>query len=109
MKHCFMFDECHRSRDVKRGDMDGQTGFEWEEIMEHETLLNAGQVARMLGMSVATIRKWVLTRYIPYQKMGRAVRFSAPEIREWQKSRCVAPLETRQAHSDANWFEGGGQ
>jgi excisionase family DNA binding protein len=52
-------------------------------MAELETFLDVGQVAEMLGLSVATIRKWVLIRYIPYLKLGRAVRFSAPEIREW--------------------------
>jgi excisionase family DNA binding protein len=58
-----------------------------------EQFLDAGQVAKLLGLSVATIRKWVLIRYIPYQKLGRAVRFSAPEIREWVKTRTVKPAK----------------
>jgi excisionase family DNA binding protein len=62
-------------------------------MAELETFLDAGQVAAMLGLSTATIRKWVLIRYIPYQKLGRAVRFSAPEIREWVKNRTVRPVE----------------
>jgi excisionase family DNA binding protein len=62
-------------------------------MAELETFLDVGQVAEMLGLSVATIRKWVLIRYIPYQKLGRAVRFSAPEIREWVKNRTVKPTE----------------
>jgi excisionase family DNA binding protein len=57
-----------------------------------ETFLDVRQVAEMLGLSVATIRKWVLMRYIPYQKLGRAVRFSAPEIREWVKTSTVKPV-----------------
>jgi excisionase family DNA binding protein len=64
--------------------------------MEYERLLNAEQVAGMLGLSVATIRKWVLVRYIPYRKMGRAVRFSAREIREWAEGKSVALPEGRQ-------------
>jgi excisionase family DNA binding protein len=62
-------------------------------MAELETFLDVGQVAEMLGLSTATIRKWVLIRYIPYQKLGRAVRFSAPEIREWVKTRTVKPAE----------------
>jgi excisionase family DNA binding protein len=62
-------------------------------MAELETFLGVGQVAEMLGLSTATIRKWVLIRYIPYQKLGRAVRFSAPEIREWVKIRTVKPAE----------------
>jgi excisionase family DNA binding protein len=61
--------------------------------MEYESLLNVNQVAEMFGLSVATIRKWVLLRYIPYQKMGRSVRFSASELRSWQQSRTVLPLK----------------
>jgi excisionase family DNA binding protein len=60
-------------------------------MAELETFLDVRQVAEMLGLSAATIRKWVLIRYIPYQKLGRAVRFSAPEIREWVKTRTVKP------------------
>jgi excisionase family DNA binding protein len=62
-------------------------------MAELETFLDVGQVAEMLGLSTATIRKWVLIRYIPYQKLGRAVRFSAPEIREWVKIRTVRPAD----------------
>jgi excisionase family DNA binding protein len=54
-----------------------------------EQFLDTGQVAKLLGLSVATIRKWVLIRYIPYKKIGRAVRFSAKEIQEWVKTRTV--------------------
>ena len=58
-----------------------------------ETFLDAVQVAQMLGLSVATIRKWVLTRYIPYKKIGRAVRFSALEIQDWAKSKSASPSQ----------------
>jgi excisionase family DNA binding protein len=63
------------------------------EMMELETFLDAGQVAKLMGLSIATIRKWVLIRYIPYKKIGRAVRFSTEEIREWVKTRTVKPAE----------------
>jgi hypothetical protein len=54
-------------------------------MAELETFLDVGQVAEMLGLSTATIRKWVLIRYIPYQKLGRAGRFFStgnPEMGE---------------------------
>jgi excisionase family DNA binding protein len=79
-----------------------QSNFLREEHMEYEALLNVGQVARMLGLSVATVRKWVLTRYIPYRKIGKAVRFSATEIRDWTLSKSVAPPEGRQGRIDTN-------
>jgi excisionase family DNA binding protein len=72
-----------------------------------EQFLDVGQVAEMLGLSVATIRKWVLIRYIPYQKLGRAVRFSAPEIREWVKTRTVRPAEGHGTPDGTAGNEGG--
>jgi excisionase family DNA binding protein len=60
--------------------------------MDCDVLLNVGQVAKMLGVSQAAIRKWVLNKTIPYQKLGGSVRFSVPDIREWQKNRTVVPL-----------------
>jgi excisionase family DNA binding protein len=80
-----------------------QRGFEMTEL---ETFLDVGQVAEMLGLSTATIRKWVLIRYIPYQKLGRAVRFSAPEIREWVKNRTVKPAEEQRASDEETGNEG---
>ena len=50
-----------------------------------ETFFDVGQVAEMLGLSTATIRKWVLTGYIPYYKIGRVVRFSPSEIQDWAR------------------------
>ena len=62
-------------------------------MTEFETFLTAAQVAELLGLSVATIRKWVLLRYIPFRKIGRAVRFSAGEIQEWAKDKAVRPSD----------------
>ena len=76
-------------------------------MAELETFLDVGQVAEMLGLSVATIRKWVLIRYIPYQKLGRAVRFSAPEIREWVKNRTVKPAKGQRTPDGIAGNEGG--
>ena len=66
--------------------------------------LDVGQVAQMLGLSMATIRKWVLTGYIPYKKIGKAVRFSAEEIQDWVKSKSVSP-----AKPQGQVYEGGGK
>jgi excisionase family DNA binding protein len=77
-------------------------------MTEMETFLDAGQVAEMLGLSIATIRKWVLIRYIPYQKLGRAVRFSVPEIREWVKNRTVKPTEGQRTFDEIG-NEGGNE
>ena len=66
-----------------------------------ETFYDAGQVAEMLGLSVATIRKWVLTGYIPFKKIGRAVRFSVSEVQDWARGKNGRPA--RRQH------EGGGE
>jgi excisionase family DNA binding protein len=78
-------------------------------MTEMETFLDVGQVAEMLGLSIATIRKWVLVRYIPYQKLGRAVRFSVPEIREWVKNRTVKPAEGQRTLNEITGDEGGNE
>ena len=77
---------------------------------ELESFLDVGQVAAMLRLSVATIRRWVLTGFIPYRKIGRAVRFSEAELREWAQGMSVAPPE-RQAGKGAaaGKIEGGGR
>jgi excisionase family DNA binding protein len=87
--------------------LEAKTDFMWEKAMEYERLLNVAQVAEILGLSVATIRKWVLVRYIPYRKMGRAVRFSAPEIQEWAQGKSVAPPNGRQGISEIKGNDGG--
>jgi len=60
-----------------------------------ETFLDAGQVAQYLKLSIATIRKWVLIKFIPYKKIGRAVRFSAAEIQEWMETKSRVPKQTQ--------------
>jgi len=62
---------------------------------EAETFLDAGQVAQYLKLSIATIRKWVLIKFIPYKKIGRAVRFSAAEIQEWMETKSRVPKQTQ--------------
>jgi excisionase family DNA binding protein len=73
-------------------------------MTEVGTFLDADQVAVMLGLSTATIRKWVLTGYIPCKKIGRAVRFSASEIEGWVRSKSKEPVKP-QVHG----HEGGGK
>ena len=69
-----------------------------------ETLLDVGQVAEALKLSIVTIRRWVLTGYIPCKKIGRAVRFSAAEIQDWAESKRAGP-----AQPQAQEREGGGK
>jgi excisionase family DNA binding protein len=76
-------------------------------MAEMQMFLNAAQTAEMLGLSTATIRKWVLAGFIPYKKIGRAVRFSVAEIRDWAMSKNVAPPESWQLQNDAHETNGG--
>jgi excisionase family DNA binding protein len=63
-----------------------------EEKMEHEKYLDVNELAEMFGVSVATVRRWVFDRAIPYQKFGRLVRFTLSDVTEWAKSRTVNPV-----------------
>jgi predicted DNA-binding transcriptional regulator AlpA len=55
---------------------------------EIETLLNEHDVARITGLSVASVRRWRLLRQGPkYIKIGAAVRYKAEDISAWLESR----------------------
>jgi predicted DNA-binding transcriptional regulator AlpA len=53
-----------------------------------ETLLNEHDVARITGMSVASVRRWRLLRQGPkFLKIGSAVRYRSEDIAAWLNSR----------------------
>ena len=53
-----------------------------------ETLLTEHDVARITGLSVASVRRWRLLRQGPkYLKIGAAVRYKPEDISEWLESR----------------------
>jgi predicted DNA-binding transcriptional regulator AlpA len=53
-----------------------------------ETLLNEHDVARINGMSVASVRRWRLLRQGPrFLKIGSAVRYRYEDISTWLNSR----------------------
>jgi predicted DNA-binding transcriptional regulator AlpA len=53
-----------------------------------ETLLNEHDVARLTGLSVASVRRWRLLRQGPkYIKLGAAVRYKPEDILAWLESR----------------------
>jgi predicted DNA-binding transcriptional regulator AlpA len=53
-----------------------------------ETLLNEHEVARITGLSVASVRRWRLLRQGPkYIKIGAAVRYKPEDISAWIESR----------------------
>jgi predicted DNA-binding transcriptional regulator AlpA len=53
-----------------------------------EQLLNEHDVARVTGMSVASVRRWRLLNQGPrYLKIGTAVRYRPEEVSAWLESR----------------------
>ena len=69
-------------------------------MTETEIFLDVKQVAQLLKLSIATIRKWVLIKFIPYKKIGRAVRFSTLEIQEWMMSKSSSPKNQQKQNND---------
>lgn len=53
-----------------------------------ETLLNEHDVARITGLSVASVRRWRLFRQGPkYLKISSAVRYRSEDLKAWLDSR----------------------
>lgn len=53
-----------------------------------ENLLNEYDVARVTGLSVASVRRWRLLRQGPkYLKIGAAVRYKPEDVSTWLESR----------------------
>lgn len=53
-----------------------------------ENLLNEYDLARITGLSVASVRRWRLIRQGPrYLKLGSSVRYRAEDIQAWLESR----------------------
>ena len=53
-----------------------------------EALLNEHDVARIMGLSVASVRRWRLLKQGPrYLKVGAAVRYRAEDLSAWLETR----------------------
>jgi predicted DNA-binding transcriptional regulator AlpA len=53
-----------------------------------EPLLDEHEVARVLNMSIGTIRRWRLIRQGPrYRKIGASVRYKPSDVSAWLDSR----------------------
>jgi excisionase family DNA binding protein len=48
-----------------------------------ETLMTIGEVAQITQLRVATLRKYVLRKRIPFVKLGPLVRFRPSDIEGW--------------------------
>jgi excisionase family DNA binding protein len=78
-----------RSAEDARRHFDVTSGRDAPDKAQHPTpklqrsgaqLLTVGEVAAILGQSVATIRKWGYLRQIELVRIGRSVRISAAEV-----------------------------
>lgn len=55
---------------------------------EIEALLNERDVARITGLSLASVRRWRLLRTGPrYLKLSSAVRYRPQDVKAWLESR----------------------
>lgn len=60
--------------------------------LQEEQLIDAKQVAVMLGLSVRTVRDMASRRELPVYKIGRCNRFMTREILEWRDERKVPAI-----------------
>jgi predicted DNA-binding transcriptional regulator AlpA/DNA-binding cell septation regulator SpoVG len=78
-----------------------------------DKLLNEHDVARITGLSVASVRRWRLLRQGPkYLKIGAAVRYKPEDISAWLESRpnggrLPGAVETRPTRANSAWADGG--
>ena len=56
-------------------------------VEKNDELMKTDEVARWLSISESTVRKWVHYGFIPYIKLGGAVRFSRKDIEAWIQER----------------------
>jgi excisionase family DNA binding protein len=58
-----------------------------------ERYMNANQTAEYLHVSIASIRRYVRDRVVPYSKVGNRVLFDREQVDQWIASIRVNPLE----------------
>ena len=52
-----------------------------------DTYLTADEVAKMVRLTVQTIRRYTMKSEIPFHKINRAVRYKKSDIEEWVEKR----------------------
>jgi excisionase family DNA binding protein len=61
-----------------------------------ETLIDITELGRLTSIKIATLRKYVAERKIPFVKAGRLVRFRPSDIEGWIASRAVAEVKAEE-------------
>ncbi len=63
-----------------------------QKTSETTGLVNDREIARLLGLSVGTIRRWrLLRRGCPYVKLGTSIRYCVADVRKWIAEREIRP------------------
>jgi excisionase family DNA binding protein len=52
-------------------------------VRDVQPLLNVEQTAKLLGISVNTLRQWISQRRLPVVKLGKAVRFASEDVEKF--------------------------
>ena len=68
-----------------------------------ETYLTVDEVAKMVRLTVQTIRRYTMRNEIPFHKIYRAVRYKKSEIEQWIEKR-----EAGKAKAQKEEAQGGG-
>lgn len=58
-----------------------------------EKLLTVEEVAQWLNVDIRLLYLWCQKGFIPHYRLGRGLRFSETEIREWLQKRHTTPSE----------------
>ena len=69
-----------------------------------ETYLTADEVAKMVRLTVQTIRRYTMKNEIPFHKINRAVRYKKTEIEQWVESRKAAKGKAKKEIQQENLF-----
>lgn len=71
--------------------------------------LKIKDVAKLLGVSEATIRRWVTDGKIPAYRLHHETRFSLAEIEDWMMSRRINVIEEKKEEEKEGLAQGGMQ
>jgi excisionase family DNA binding protein len=63
------------------------------EKLQFPELVDIETAARLLGITVRHLRRFVAERKIPYVKVGGLIRFDVEELRRWIEERRRPPSE----------------
>jgi excisionase family DNA binding protein len=71
-----------------------------------ETLLDISELSGFTKIKIATLRKYVVERRVPFVKVGRLVRFRPAEIENWLNDCACKVLSAERAIEQPENIEG---